>query len=48
MKSITATRFAGSGTFITDLDADELTSGIVTQARIPRLELDKLPLRSRL
>ena len=41
---ITATRFAGSGTFITDLDADELTSGIVTQARIPRLELDKLPL----
>ena len=42
--AITATRFAGSGTFITDLDADELTSGIVTQARIPRLELDKLPL----
>ena len=42
--AITATRFAGSGTFITDLDASELTSGIVTQARIPRLELDKLPL----
>ena len=42
--AITATRFAGSGTFITDLDADELTSGIVTQARIPRLDLDKLPL----
>lgn len=42
--AITATKFLGNGTFLTDLDADELTSGIVTQARIPRLELDKLPL----
>lgn len=41
---ITAFRFVGDGNFLTDLNADELTSGIVTQARIPRLELDKIPL----
>jgi len=42
--AMTAFRFVGDGALLTDLDADELTSGIVTQARIPRLELDKIPL----
>lgn len=42
--AVTAFRFVGDGGLLTDLNADELTSGIVTQARIPRLELDKIPL----
>lgn len=42
--AMTAFRFVGDGALLTDLNADELTSGIVTQARIPRLELDKIPL----
>ena len=41
---MTAAQFAGSGDLLTNLNASELSSGIVTQARIPRLELDKLPL----
>jgi len=42
--AMTAFRFVGDGALLTDLNANELTSGIVTQARIPRLELDKIPL----
>ena len=42
--AVTATRFHGDGANLTDLDADEITSGIVTQARIPRLELSKIPI----
>ena len=41
---ITATKFIGQGDLLTDLNANQLVSGIVTQARIPRLELDKIPL----
>lgn len=41
---MTAAQFEGSGDLLTNLNASELASGIVTQARIPRLELDKLPL----
>lgn len=41
---MTAAQFEGSGDLLTNLNASELVSGIVTQARIPRLELDKLPL----
>ena len=41
---VTATGYDGNGALLTALNASELTSGIVTQARIPRLELDKLPL----
>ena len=42
--AVTATRFHGDGANLTDLDADEITTGIVTQARIPRLELSKIPI----
>jgi len=42
--AVTATRFHGDGANLTDLDADNITSGIVTQARIPRLELSKIPI----
>ena len=42
--AMTAFRFVGDGALLVDLNASELTSGIVTQARIPRLELDKIPL----
>ena len=41
---VTATRYYGDAANLTNLNADELTAGIVTQARIPRLELDKIPL----
>jgi hypothetical protein len=41
---VTASGYDGNGALLSDLDADEITSGILTQARIPRLELDKLPL----
>ena len=42
--AMTAFRFVGDGALLVDLNASELSSGIVTQARIPRLELDKIPL----
>ena len=42
--AVTATRFHGDGFNLTDLDADKITTGIVTQARIPRLELSKIPI----
>lgn len=42
--AITASSFYGDGANLTDLNASALSSGIVTQARIPRLELDKIPL----
>jgi hypothetical protein len=42
--AITATEFYGDGANLINLNASALASGIVTQARIPRLELDKIPL----
>lgn len=42
--AITATEFYGDGANLINLNASALSSGIVTQARIPRLELDKIPL----
>lgn len=42
--AMTAFRFVGDGALLVDLNASELSSVIVTQARIPRLELDKIPL----